>query len=283
MTEAPSISSILAKKLQEDVDKRAALPPLAEFLTSRPLYEQLSVDDEFLNSLLNKSIQFDSYCPYCQRDSVFKRHSPYTGAPIKYQSNSGEYEIVVKCSRNANHVIFVFFKLATGHKIQKIGQFPSIADLTGADLVKYRSILKGEYFAELNRANGLISHGVGIGAFVYLRRIFEKLIADYCKEKETLTGSPIEQFETLRMDEKIAALSDVLPSAIVKHKAAYRILSVGIHALTEEKCKAFFPAVKSAIIQMLEQDYERREMEKKESDLEKAIAAIGAEIASLSG
>jgi len=41
---------------------------------------------------------------------------------------------------------------------------------------KYRLVLRGDNWAELYKAVGLAAHGEGIGSFVYLRRVFERLI-----------------------------------------------------------------------------------------------------------
>jgi len=106
-------------------------------------------------------------------------------------------------------------------------------DIAYADIEKYRSILGKQYFSELHRAGGLASHGIGIGAFVYLRRIFERLIFQHREEYDP-GGTQIPNFATLRMDEKIEKLRSVLPAAVVRNKAAYAILSKGLHELSED-------------------------------------------------
>jgi hypothetical protein len=73
---------------------------------------------------------------------------------------------------------------------------------------------------------------------VYLRRIFEKLIHDHHRDFTERNG-PIKRFDTLRMDEKIGSLAEVLPPALVKNKATYGILSKGIHALDEATASIF--------------------------------------------
>ena len=46
------------------------------------------------------------------------------------------------------------------------------------DIKKYRKILGKEKYGEFGRAVGLYTHGIGIGSYVYLRRIFENLIEE---------------------------------------------------------------------------------------------------------
>ena len=54
-----------------------------------------------------------------------------------------------------------------------------MADISEAELRPYSKVLSAEEYRELTRAVGFTaSHGVGIGSFVYLRRIFERLIED---------------------------------------------------------------------------------------------------------
>ena len=186
----------------------------------------------------------------------------------------GEFTVTMQCVRNPlEHVYRYYFSIQSG-ELRKIGQWPSLEDIAGADIEKYRPLLKGGYFRELKMATGLASHGVGIGAFVYLRRIFERLIYQHHDE----LPAPIEGFVTLRMDEKIDALKSVLPAALVANKGTYGILSKGLHELDEDTCKSYFPVVRSAIIRILEQDYQRREAEKADAELARNISQIAQQL-----
>src|SRR5205823_229147 len=62
--------------------------------------------------------------------------------------------------------------------LQKVGQFVSIADLHIGQIKKYNTVLSKEQLKEFTRAIGLAANGIGIGSFVYLRRIFENLILE---------------------------------------------------------------------------------------------------------
>jgi hypothetical protein len=62
--------------------------------------------------------------------------------------------------------------------IEKMGQYPSLADLVTAEIRKYRKFLGADAHREFSRAIGLAAHGVGIGSFIYLRRILENLIEE---------------------------------------------------------------------------------------------------------
>lgn len=88
-------------------------------------------------------------------------------------------------------------------------------------------------------------------------------------------------FDGLHMDDKIKGLASVLPPALVKHRKVYSILSIGIHGLDEETCRKYFPVVKAAILQILDQDMARKELAAAEALLESEIAAIVGEVKSL--
>lgn len=75
---------------------------------------------------------------------------------------------------NTHHLDYIV--LAYGNKLKKIGQFPSVADLIFPELKEYRKVMTEEDGKEFKRAVGLFASGIGIGSFVYLRRIFECII-----------------------------------------------------------------------------------------------------------
>ena len=158
--------------------------------------------------------------------------------------------------------------------MQKIGQYPSLADLAVPDLQKYRSVLGDEGFRELTRAVGLASHGVGIGAFVYLRRIFEALIEKARQQAVAESGWDEAAFENARMDEKIALLKQKLPRFLVDNRALYGIMSIGVHTLSEARCLEAFPVVRVGIELMLDEHLERIDREKKIAAAKKNISAL---------
>jgi len=136
---------------------------------------------------------------------------------------------------------------------QKVGQYPSGADLQKPELHKYRGILGPERFKELIRGVGLAAHGVGIGAFVYLRRTFESLIEEAHAVASKLQGWNEEQYEKSRMAERISLLSHQLPPFLVANARLYSIMSTGVHELTEEECLAHYETVLASIEITLDQ------------------------------
>jgi len=148
-------------------------------------------------------------------------------------------------------------------KIIKIGQLPSIADLANTETKKYKKINQ-EIYTELNRAIGLSAHGIGVGAFVYLRRIVEKHIVQ--SELEKLSSANIIQekdFENIRFTDKLAIIKDSLPDFLINNPKIYSILSKGIHELDEKECRTYFPVLRNAIEIILDEQIEKIEKEKK--------------------
>ncbi len=274
---------IIKKGMEE---KQQAGQLLTEFLLQGPLYKQLELADNDISKKVvwlceETDFQFDAYCTGCDRDSHFKRRlvnkQTYNGFLEGYNRLSTK-ETVAKfvCQRHDTHV-YQFNIMRSRSALIKYGQMPSLEDIASSDIKRFRSVLESEYFSELHRANGLASHGIGIGSFVYLRRIFEKLIEDHRVLLEK-AEAPIAGFDGMRMAEKIKALQRVLPPAIVEYKGSYGILSKGLHELSEEMCRKYFPAVRAAIIAILEQDLQEKERRKAEENLRIELNRIGSEL-----
>ena len=140
------------------------------------------------------------------------------------------YVLTYCCTRERQHTI-LFDLIVTSEKIIKIGQYPSVADLLIPSIVKYKSVLDKQ-FREFSKAIGLFAHGIGIGSFVYLRRIIEKLVFDKFRQFSNELEVTAEEFEHLKFDDKISVLKDHLPTVLVKNKNIYGIVSKGIHELS---------------------------------------------------
>lgn len=186
------------------------------------------------------------------------------------------YYINFECTRDKNHKsIFVYW---VDSFIQKIGQYPSLATMNETDINKYKKVLTNEKFKEYKRGIGLVAHGIGIGSFVYLRRIFEDLIENAHTESKTQTDWNEEIYKIARMDDKIELLKSNLPKFLVDNKIIYCILSKGIHELGEEECLKHFPILKNGIELMLDEKLSELERINKIKEAEKAISSIKSKI-----
>lgn len=179
------------------------------------------------------------------------------------------------CSMNEEHHLD-YIVLATDNSMMKIGQYPSIADMTFPELDDYKHVISKEDRKELGTAIGLYASGVGAGSYVYLRRILERLV--YQAKEAAADTIDSEMFEQARVAEKIKMLEGYLPDILVKNTTIYGILSKGIHELSEEECRKYFPVVKECIYQILGMWESERRKQVDEVALNKALSAISSSI-----
>lgn len=279
---------------------------LIEFITTASLYEKMEIIYPELKQLLDihdGKIRFETFCPQCGDKKVFtysgglldiwkantKNRLASTGSltstyvepsnPIHELSN---LYLEFKCALNDTHKIKYFFAIA-GDYLIKVGQYPSSADQELPQAKKYSSILGKQFYNELKRAIGLHAHGVGIGSFVYLRRIIGKLVDDASKEAVSAGLLTEEQFQsdgTHRngMVEKIKLLKGFLPDLITENPQIYGIASKGVHELSEEECLKYFPVLKNGITMILDDIVAKKDKEMAAEKYRKSLNEIGAKL-----
>ena len=155
---------------------------------------------------------------------------------------------------------------------QKIGQHPSFGDLNLGKVKDYSDVLTKVQLGELSRAIGLASHDVGIGSYVYLRRVFEALVeeAHVLARKEDV-GWDEESYGKLRMHERIAALKHHLPPFLTEHPQMYSLLSKGVHELSETECLNHFETLRIGVELILD---EKKDLRRKQKKTQEAKAAL---------
>lgn len=278
---------------------KESLPAPIDILFDVPLYQEIEVtenDIENVAHLITYDESIDAFCSNCNENTVFRRvigekWAAYANRAQQYISiqktlgqsviDDCEFEIIYRCARNEQHKI-VFYFVIKEHKLIKVGQYPSLVDFSSNDLKQYRRILDEKIYFEFRRAIGLSAHGVGVGAFVYLRRVFERLVEEIHKQKLNLSEWNEDEYQRSKMDERINLLKNDLPSSLVEQKALWPILSKGIHELSEEECLKYFPMLKNAVEKILLQEIERKREagEKREQEQQKQeIARIKSELA----
>ncbi|WP_124618052.1 short-chain dehydrogenase [Burkholderia sp. Bp9143] len=264
----------------EELDENEAddgLPTPQAFCLSVPLYKKFEFDKDASNPFFgieHYKGTLDCYCEGCGRHSVFHRMDK-TDYREHHHGKNYLFNLSFGCSRDFSHQLVFIFRSHQG-VLEKIGQYPSMADLDTPDLQKYRALLGKDRYRELTRGVGLASHGVGAGAFVYLRRVFESLIDDAKGDASQQANWDEEVFRNARMDEKIRLLRDGLPTFLVENRNIYSIMSVGVHTLSDEECLDAFPVVKIGIELILDEMLERKERQKKVAQANKSIASLAA-------
>lgn len=159
--------------------------------------------------------------------------------------------------------------------LKKVGQSPSLADMQFFDLRKYQKILKDSY-KELTRAIGLFSAGVGIGSFVYLRRILERLCEGSHQQCVKLPNWDEEKYKSSHFNERVEFLEQygvqLLPSELAPVKSKlYSVMSKGIHEYSEKECLELFPCVQMAIELILDKRLEEIDRAAKIKEMVKQI------------
>lgn len=266
------------------------LPDFKTFALETPLYEVFGLQElissrdidalyNYLQSLKNITYPIDIFCTECQKDSTFRQSNNFVlqfNGPNYVSSGANDiFMIELSCTRYQSHYLYFIFRVFN-KTISKIGQHHSIADINIEFIKKYKKVLGNDRFKEFSKAIGLVTHGVGIGSFVYLRRIFEGLIFDgYEHIKGEVT---IGEFKTKRMEEKIELLKNHLPNFLVENKNLYSILSVGIHSLTENDCLNYFQTVKIGIELILDEKIDELNKKEKMELIKKSLGTIASEI-----
>lgn len=214
---------------------------------------------------------FSMYRKYEDRPYNALNHTEWVTLPTALQ---GYYQKVFVCARDERHEMRFFIMLDHGRLI-KIGQFPSVADLTFPEISEYKAVL-GDFFTEFKTAIGLYSHGVGVGSFVYLRRIIENLIMkeayEVCKSKPEWNE---EEFQRARFADKVKMIQAELSEFLVDNVRIYSVLSKGIHELSEKECLDYFPILKVAIEMIADDLLEKRKKAEKRRLASEALSKIG--------
>jgi hypothetical protein len=263
--------------------KTILLPNLDDLYTATGLYSPIDLSQlekeeiiNFIDRVRKAEKPIDAYCIECKEKSTFNGYQISSNTIL----NDGEdgidniiFGVELRCVRDSQHRIFTFF-LIDDAKLIKIGQSPSIADLSVPKTIPYRKILGNEMYKEFTKAIGLNAHGIGVGAFVYLRRIFENLLEEAHNNAKRQSTWDEDSYQRLRVDQKIPLLKDYLPTFFVENKILYAILSKGIHSLDEDECVKYFDAVRLGIELILDEKLEQQKKLEKIAQAKQAIQQI---------
>lgn len=232
------------------------------YLSGREVPEELKRDQIEIYSYMWPSeecdVAYDSAIEKIEKRIVFFRE--------KYLDQYGNFTVTARCKKG--HEFQATFHITDDWNLIKIGQYPSRMEFERY-IKDYSKVLSKENNRELNSAIGLASHGIGAGAYVYLRRVFERLVFDIFNQ-EYKGETTLEQFKSEEMKKKLKILDIHFNDAINK-SLLYAILSKGIHELEENECKEYFNIVLQALLIILEAKLEKKEKIKREEETAKLI------------
>lgn len=274
---------------------------LQELIFDVSLYQDIKISEnqELFDSIKQNGSRVEGYNPYREVESTFtiikglgdfhengpyglnERRVPeisfnsYSDRLIEEPSNSF---LVLKCNRYEDLLYFFFQVDEEKDVFRKVGQNPSAADFHLVKVKKYTKYLGKDRRREYTKAIGLYANGIGIGSFVYLRRIFEALIFEAGEKLMAQGVISNDDFYPKHMDERIEAAKSELPNFLVENRSIYGILSKGVHELSENECLAYFDVVKNGIEMILDEKIEKVEKEKNRHALSASIAKIAGKI-----
>lgn len=249
-----------------------------EFYFETPLYEVINVDmvegDLFRGDV-------DAYNPISGFDTTYSIHANrigYTYGGYFDDDYEGFYTVTLTCKRKEVDKL-KFFVFKNNEIVIKLGQYPSLADIQFAEIgKKYDRFLSKQELKDFKKAIGLAAHGYGAGSFVYLRRIFENLINKAFEESKTTIKISVDNFRKMFMVKKIELLKNYLPSQLLEMKSVYKILSKGVHELSEQECLKYFRVLKLSIELILDQKIEIEVKRKRDEEVKRQLKEINKKI-----
>jgi hypothetical protein len=246
---------------------------IPDIFIDAPLYRLYQFENQgHFAKFINYSSKIDTFCKECGCESIFafsgQRESPSNALNVQY------FGFTLFCKRVEQHKIVLVYRVFDQNYVMKIGQYPSLADMSGGELNRYSKELEKNALADLRRAVGLASHGIGIGAFVYLRRVFEGLIDKAHEEAQNSDTWDEGSYKSIYMNDKIILLKQYLPDFLVHNSGIYGILSKGIHELGEDECINAFPIIYNGILLILDEKIAERERKKRQTEITRGLQQL---------
>lgn len=214
-----------------------------------------------VKSILTYAGTLDMYCPACAKMSTFKgdisteteniaQSEKFAANGFNVSSSFWLHTIFSKqlsCTR-AGHAATFYFHIDNG-KLFKVGQYPSLANITFGDALKYLPVLGEEKIKELNQAISLATNGVGLGALVYLKRVLNFLL------DMTAADAMEEQTSNQAVDtaSKVMRLASFLPNAISQETQIFSILDQDMSALSDLQCIKVANILTSMIVLLVDE------------------------------
>ena len=244
---------------------------ISNFISTAPLYKKINVSE-----IITSPYDFQDLGVkvFCNKEQDFTTHilsihpkaalNYYSGLPgavsastfsrQKTESFSFTQQFRANCQSCKEHYFDVVLDVKSLEiddensktEITKIGQFPAFTIRPDKTVVKYLDDDLTDFFkkALLN-----LSHGYGIGAFSYLRRITESLLLKFLNDVASLDYNESKEIKHLlakhEQNHDMASLVDAvfqhLPESLKvlgnnPFKYLYGELSVGLHKLNESDC-----------------------------------------------
>lgn len=232
-------------------------------------FERRTRSFETYMTIGKNSDDFETPCIGLKSGEIYGIQPPYD-KKILLDNKIWYIEYYFTCTNNDKHkyMMMISIEMKDGKFIvRKIGQNPSMLIVKGFDFDKYKKFLdKINAYDDYKKADLCNSDHFYVGAYAYLRRIFEKMIKFYLGDTELKDD---------HMDTKIDAVKNNFDPRVNKMlKNLYGILSISIHELDEEQSKEYYTYLKAVIDMQLEYVKSEDEKDKQSKDLEGILSKI---------
>ena len=124
-----------------------------------------------------------------------------------------------------------------------------------------------ESFSQLYKAEECASIGFYIAAYTYMRRVYESLLSSVFSQNIDKIGISEADFKKLRSDEKLNKIKDYLAIDDEIYLPLYKLLSAGIHTMSEEQCCEDYEVLKPILIDILAEQKAKKEKESNRAEL----------------
>ncbi len=246
-----------------------------QLLVGDPLYTRYELGATEWGGLIRRALEngaLDVYCAECGRPSVFRVESGHGRDELAQKlAVKTWFTVEARCTRDHRAGAasgrtdgrcegrYVVLFARDGAYACKAGIYPSkaVIDLAGLD-PEVTGELDAGLREDLGRAVGLRGAGVGTGAFVYLRRVFEALLEQARERARRRPGFDDAAYRTADGAGRIALLAGELPPRVVENAARYAVLDRGVHELDEAEGLACFDLLLISIDLVLRERLESR-------------------------
>lgn len=221
------------------------------FLENTPLYQWKVFQAPMMSRYSLRIGEIEYFCEACEKNRPFHDRRPkggLVGGASFLATGQSFFEFTcVSCNKEKKEYWVQQVVDDDTIKIQKCGELPRERLVRDSQLQKFFANDADNF----EKATVCLSHGYGIAAFAYMRRIVEKNIAtllDMLQEDIETTDADTKLIDDLMelrkespMSEKIKIANQAMPGYLIPSGLnplgrLYQALSEGVHSHTDEEC-----------------------------------------------